>query len=52
VIALADVFQAQQTSIQAQDDLINARVNYVEAVVKLRVSIGTYDAHTAVADLR
>ncbi|MGR4065332.1 MAG: TolC family protein [Vulcanimicrobiaceae bacterium] len=52
VIALADVFQAQQTSVQAQSDLINARVNYVEAVVKLRVSIGTYDAHTAVADLR
>lgn len=51
VIALADVFQAQQTSVQAQTDLINARVAYVDAVVALRVAIGTYDARSAVADI-
>jgi outer membrane protein TolC len=51
VIALADVIQAQQTSVQAQTDLVNARVAYVDAVVALRVALGTYDAHGAVADL-
>ncbi len=51
VIALADVFQAQQTSVQAQDDLIDARVAYVDAVVALRIAVGTYDPHGAVADL-
>lgn len=51
VIALADVFQAQQTSVQAQTDLINARVLYVEAIVALRVALGTFDARSAVADL-
>ncbi len=51
VIALADVFQAQQTSVEAQSDLINARVAYVDAVVALRIAVGTYDPHSAVADL-
>ncbi len=51
VIALADVFQAQQTSVQAQTDLIDARVLYVDAIVALRVAIGTYDPNSAVADL-
>ncbi|HTU59116.1 MAG TPA: TolC family protein, partial [Polyangiales bacterium] len=51
VIALADVFQAQETSVQAQSDLIDARVAYVDAVVALRVGLGTYDPHSAVADL-
>jgi outer membrane protein TolC len=51
VIALADVFQAQQTSVQAQTDLIDARVLYVDAIVALRVALGTYDPRTAVADL-
>lgn len=51
VIALADVFQAQQTSVQAQTDLINARVLYVDAVVALRVALGTFDPRSAVADL-
>jgi len=52
VIALTDVFQAQQTSVQAQTDLVNAQVAYVNAVVALRVGLGTYDARSAVADLR
>ena len=49
--ALADVIQAQQQSETAQYDFVNARVSYVEAVVKLRVSLGTYTAQSAVADL-
>jgi outer membrane protein TolC len=51
VIALADVIQAQQTSVQAQTDLVNARVAYVDAIVALRVALGTYDPRAAVADL-
>jgi outer membrane protein TolC len=52
VIALADVIQAQQMSVTAQSDYINAQVAYVEAVVKLRVSLGTYTAQSAVADIQ
>jgi outer membrane protein len=51
LIALADVIQTQQQSVTAQSDFVNARVAYVEAVVKLRVSLGTYSAQAAVADL-
>lgn len=51
LIALADVIQTQQQSVIAQSDLVNARVAYVDAVVKLRVSLGIYDARSAVADL-
>lgn len=50
VIALADVIQAQQTSVQAQTDLVNARVAYVDAIVALRVALGTYDPRAAVSD--
>jgi outer membrane protein len=52
LIAITDVFQTQQQSIVAQDDLVAARVAYVNAIVKLRVSLGIYDARSAVADLR
>lgn len=51
VIALADVIQAQQTSVQAQTDLVNARVAYVDAVVALRVALGTYGPVQAVSGL-
>ena len=51
VIALSDVIQAQQQSVTAQSDFVSARVSYVDAVVKLRVSLGTYTAQSAVADL-
>ena len=51
LIALSDVIQAQNQAIVAQADLINARVAYVNSVVKLRISLGTYDARSAVADL-
>lgn len=52
VKTIYDVLQAQQAATQAVNDAVAARVNYVDAVVKLRVSIGTYDARSAVADLR
>ena len=51
VKTIYDVLQAQQAAQQAAVDDITARVDYVEAVVKLRVSLGTYDAGAAVADL-
>lgn len=51
VIALADVIQAQQTSVQGQTDLVDARVAYVDAVVSLRVALGTYDPRAAVENL-
>jgi outer membrane protein TolC len=52
LIALSDVMQAQQQSVTAQSDFVSARVSYVDAVVKLRVSLGTYTAQSAVADLQ
>ncbi len=52
LIALADVIQTQQQSVVAQSDFVNARVAYVNSVVKLRVSLGIYDARSAVADLQ
>jgi outer membrane protein len=48
---LIDVLAAQQASLSAQTDLFNARVAYVDAIVMLRVALGIYDAHSAVADL-
>jgi outer membrane protein len=52
VKTIYDVLQAQTAAEQALDDYVAARVTYVEAVVKLRVSLGTYDARSAVADLQ
>jgi outer membrane protein len=52
VKTIYDVLQAQQAATQAVNDAVAARVNYVDAIVKLRVSIGTYDATSAVADLK
>lgn len=51
VKTIYDVLQSQQAAQQAAVDDITARVDYVDAVVKLRVSLGTYDARAAVADL-
>jgi outer membrane protein len=51
VKTIYDVLQAQQAAQSAANDYIMARVSYVDAVVKLRVSLGTYSAQTAVADL-
>lgn len=52
VKTIYDVLQAQMAAQQALDDYVAARINYVDAVVKLRVSLGTYDARSAVADLQ
>lgn len=48
---LTDVLAAQQASLSAQTDAFNARVAYADAIVKLRVALGIYDARSAVADL-
>jgi outer membrane protein TolC len=52
IIAINDVLQAQQSALSSQFDLYSARVNYVEAIVKLRVALGVYDPTAAVADLK
>lgn len=52
VKSIYDVLQAQQAAQQAVDDLVNARVGYVEAIVKLRVALGTYNAQAAVAGVQ
>ena len=51
VKTIYDVLQAQQAAQSALNDDVVARVNYVDAVVKFRVSLGTYSAQSAVADL-
>jgi outer membrane protein TolC len=51
LIAISDVLQAQEAALSSQIDLYNARVAYVEAVIKLRVALGIYDAPAAVAGL-
>ena len=49
---LIDVQQAQQTSLSAQADLFNARVAYVNAVIKLRSALGIFTPEQDVADLK
>ncbi len=51
LITLIDVQQRQQAALSAQVDLYNARVAYVNAVVKLRVALGLQSPEQAVADL-
>jgi len=51
IIAFSDVAQAEQTSVTAQSDYVNADVAYINAIVNLRVALGTYDADNATADL-
>lgn len=51
VIGLVDVQQREQNSLSAQVDLYNARVAYVNAIVKLRVAMGVRTPQQAVADL-
>ncbi len=48
---LLDVQQAQQSALSAQADLFNARVAYVNAIVKLRSALGIYTPEQDVADL-
>lgn len=51
LITLVDVQQRQQNALSAQVDLYNARVAYVNALVKLRVALGLETPEQAVADL-
>lgn len=51
VIGLVDVQQRQQSALSAEVDLYNARVAYVNAIVKLRVALGVETPAQAVADL-
>ena len=51
LISFTDVTNAQQTALSAQNDLVTARVSYLNALVKLREAIGTYDPAAMVADL-
>ena len=48
LISLTDATAAEQTSLSSQNDLINARIAYVEAAIRLRVALGTYDPLVAV----
>ena len=48
LISLTDATAAAQSALQAATDLVNARVTYVTAIVKLRVAVGTDDPLTAV----
>ncbi len=51
LISLTDTKAAQQTSLQVQADLFAAQIIYINAVVKLRSSLGTFDPAATVADL-
>jgi len=51
LISLTDATQAEQNNLSAQNDLVAARVTYVEAIVRLRVAVGTLDP-LAVVDVR
>lgn len=51
LITLVDVQQRQQAALSAQVDLYNARVAYVNAIVKLRVALGVFSPVQAVADV-
>ncbi len=51
VASLTDTKAAQQTSLQVQADLFNAQIAYIDAVVKLRSALGTFDPAATVADL-
>ncbi len=51
LISLTDATQAERDNLSAQNDLVNARVTYIDSIVHLRVSLGTSDP-VAVVDLR
>lgn len=41
LISLTDASAAQQTALSAENDLVNAQVAYLNALVRLRVAVGT-----------
>ncbi|MBV9270299.1 MAG: TolC family protein, partial [Candidatus Eremiobacteraeota bacterium] len=47
IIALSDVLQTQRDALTADTDYYNARVAYVEALVKLRLATGLFDGESA-----
>ena len=49
LISFTDVNSTEQTSLSAQNDLVNAGTNYVVSLVRLRVAIGNMDPVTAAA---
>jgi multidrug efflux system outer membrane protein len=51
LISFTDVTQTQQTALSAQNELVAARVAYVDAFIKLRVALAPPNAASA-ADLR
>jgi outer membrane protein len=51
LISLTDATQAERDNLSAQNDLVNARVTYIGAIVHLRVAVGTADP-LAIVDLR
>ena len=51
LLSLTDTKAAQATSLQTQADLFGAQIGYINAVVKLRSALGTYDPAATVADL-
>lgn len=51
LISFTDVSQTEQTALSAQNDLLAARVQYVTALIKLRVALAPPDTAAAV-DLR
>jgi outer membrane protein TolC len=51
LIGFTDVTQTQQTALSAQNDLVAARVQYVTALVKLRIALAPPNI-AAAADLR
>ncbi len=51
LISLSDATQAERDNLSAQNDLVNARVTYIDAIVRLRVAVGTSDP-VAIVDFR
>ncbi len=46
LISFSDATAAAQTALSAATDLVNARVNYLDALVGLRLAVGVYDPLT------
>ncbi len=51
LISLTDATQAERDNLSAQNDLVNARVTYIDAIVHLRLAVGTSDP-IAMVDFR
>ncbi|MBV8530724.1 MAG: TolC family protein, partial [Candidatus Eremiobacteraeota bacterium] len=51
LISLTDTKAAQATSLQTQAELFSAQIAYINAIVKLRSALGTFDPIATVADL-